>query len=574
MVKCETPEVAVGYLQKLRKLSIMENIDLNRGCQLHPENSSRTRRRRAPLPESTGVVLSLTCFSFLAFAGSDAHASPPADLDKYVTRAMQTFEPPGMAVAIVEGDKIYTRTYGVRKLGAPERVDEHTSFPIGSNTKAFTSTALAILVDRKAIAWDDRVAVRLPGFQMYDAYASHEMTIRDLLTHRSGLGLGEGDLLFTPTTNRSRADVVHALRFLQPATSFRSVFAYDNILYSVAGQLIEAVSGQSWETFVKKNIFGPVGMRDSAVNYEEQGPDRVAPHARTSQAVRGVGPLSVLTSGYEGGAAAPAGAIYSSAADMGRWLRVQLAAGDLGNGQQLFSEAAAKEIRTPQTVIPIEPAPPAVAAIQPNFQEYGLGFFIQDYRGYKVITHSGAILGGLSALVIVPEKNVAFAVMINSEDSGARWSVFYHLLDYYLGVPQIDWPAHFKEAFDKIHANALAAIQTKETMHPERGPSLPMGSYVGVYRDPWYGTATISKSGNGLRIRFDQTPGMEGALEHVQYDTFRTRWGDRDIEDAYVTFSLDPSGAISTVKMQAVSPTADFSFDYQDLHFVPSGPQP
>lgn len=552
----------------------MENIDLIRGCQMHLENSSRTRHRCVPPRASTSVVLSLTCFTAFSFAGTNAHATPPADLDKYAARAMQTFGAPGMAVAIVEGDKIDTRAYGIRKLGAPERVDAHTTFPIGSNTKAFTSTALAILVDRKAIAWDDRVAVRLPGFQMYDAYASHEMTIRDLLTHRSGLGLGEGDLLFTPTTTRSRADVVRALRFLQPATSFRSVFAYDNILYSVAGQLIEAVSGQSWETFVKNNIFGPVGMRDSAVSYDEQGPDRVAPHARTSQAVRGLGPLSVLTSGYEGGAAAPAGAIYSSAADMARWLRVQLAAGDLGNGQQLFSEAAAKEMRTPQTVIPIDPAPPAVAAIQPNFEQYGLGFFIQDYRGHKVITHSGAILGGLSALVLVPEKNVAFAVMINSEDSGARWSVFYHLLDYYLGVSPTDWTAHFKQAFDKIYANAQAALQTKEATHPQRGPSLPIESYAGVYRDPWYGTATISKSANGLRIRFDLTPGMEGALEHVQYDTFRTRWSDRDIEDAYVSFSLDPSGAISAVRMQAVSPTADFSFDYQDLHFVPNAPQP
>jgi CubicO group peptidase (beta-lactamase class C family) len=552
----------------------MENIDLVRGCQLLSEKNRRTPHRGSRLHGDIGLVSCLSWFAALAFAASAAQATPPADLDKYAVRAMQSFGPPGMAVAIVEGEKIYTRAYGVRKLDTPERVDEHTTFPIGSNTKAFTSSALAILVDRKSIAWDDRVADRLPGFQMYDAYASHEMTIRDLLTHRSGLGLGEGDLLFTPATRRSRADVVRALRFLQPATSFRSVFAYDNILYTVAGQLIEAVSGQSWETFVTKNIFGPVGMHDSAVSYAEQGPNHVAPHARTSQTVRGVGPLSVLTSGYEGGAAAPAGAIYSSAADMALWLRVQLREGALENGQRLFSGTAAKELRTPQTVIPIAPVPPAVAAIQPNFQEYSLGFFIQDYRGHKVITHSGAILGGLSALVIVPEKNVAFAVMINSEDSGARWSVFYHLLDSYLGLPPIDWPAQFRQAFDKIHADALAAVQPKEATHPERGPSLPMGSYVGVYRDPWYGTATISNAGNTLRIRFDETPGMEGALEHVQYDTFRTRWSDRDIEDAYVSFSLDPSGAISAVKLQPVSPTADFSFDYQDLHFVPDNPRP
>jgi hypothetical protein len=225
---------------------------------------------------------------------------------------------------------------------------------------------------------------------------------------------------------------------------------------------------------------------------------------------------------------------------------------------------------TPQTVVPIEAAPPEVASTQPNFQEYALGFYIEDYRGHKVVTHSGAIFGGLSALVIVPEKNVAFAVMINSEDGGARWSVFYHLLDHYLGLAPTDWPTQFKKAVDRIRGEAVqtASAQARE-MHTERGPSLSLAEYAGIYRDPWYGTATISKAGDGLRIRFDQTPGMEGALEHVQFDTFRTRWTDRGIEDAYVTFSLDPMGAIDAVKMQAVSPLADFSFDYQDLSFSP-----
>jgi CubicO group peptidase (beta-lactamase class C family) len=509
----------------------------------------------------------------LCLAASGALAAPPSDLDAYAVGAMNAFGAPGMAVAIVEGDTVYVRAYGVRKLGAPQKVDEHTTFPIGSNTKAFTAASLAILVDAGKLSWDDKVVDRLPGFAMYDPYATHEMTVRDLLTHRSGLGLGEGDLMFTPATTRSRADVVRALRFLKPATSFRSVFAYDNVLYPVAGELIEAVSGQSWEDFVRRQIFTPVGMTDAAVSYDGQGPDRVAPHARTSGAVRGVGPIGVLTSGYQGGAAAPAGAIYASAADMGKWLRVLLAHGALGPGRRLFSEAASKEMWTPQTLIlpPTLPAP--VALTSPNFQDYGLGFFIQDYRGHKIITHSGAILGGLSALVIVPEKNLALAVMINSEDSGARWSVFYHLLDHYLGLPSPDWPALYGESFDKIHADAeKSAAAGRGATHPERGPSLPVGAYAGVYRDPWYGDAAFTSTPGGLRLRFTRTPGMEGALEHVQYDTFRARWSDRDIEDAFVTFTLDPQGKVASIAMRPVSPTADFSFDYQDLHFVPAAP--
>jgi CubicO group peptidase (beta-lactamase class C family) len=486
---------------------------------------------------------------------------------------MHTFEAPGMAVAIVEGGRTYTRGYGVRKMGDAAEVDEHTTFPIGSNTKAFTSAALAILVDRGKLNWKDRVIDRLPGFEMYDAYASHEMTLLDLLTHRSGLGLGEGDLMFVPATTRSRADIVHALRYLQPATSFRSVFAYDNVLYTVAGQVIEAVSGERWEDFIRKEIFEPVGMRDSAVSYAGQGSDRVEPHARTSEAIRGMGPQRVLPAGHEGDAAAPAGSIYASAADMARWLRVQLSHGALEGEKRLFSEESSKEMWTPQTIVPIRPFPSAVAQIQPNFEDYALGFFIQDYRGHQIITHSGAVLGGLSALVIVPEKNVAFAVMINSEDSGARWSVFYHLLDYYLGLPPTDWSAQFKKALDSLHTtamNSLRAAQKEQSARSDRGPSLPLASYAGVYHDPWYGTATISSGDGGLRIRFDATPGMEGPLEHVQYDTFRTHWTDRDIEDAYVSFALDPGGSIDSVRLRAVSPAADFSFDYQDLHFIPA----
>ncbi len=501
-----------------------------------------------------------------------AYAAPPADLDAYANRAMQTFGAPGMAVAIVEGDKIDTRAYGIRKLGSPERVDVHTTFPIGSNTKAFTAAALAILVDDGKLRWDDRVGDRLPGFRMYDAYASHEMTVTDLLVHRSGLGLGEGDLMFVPDTNRTRAEFVDSIRYLKPATSFRSGFAYDNVLYAVAGQLLQAVSGQSWEAFVKQRIFEPLGMHDAAVDYDSQGANRVAAHARTSQSIRGTGPLSVLTSSHLSGPVAPAGSIYASADDMARWLRAQLAHGDLGGGKRLFSAAQSKMLWTPVTIVPITPAPAPIAAITPDFSEYALGFFIEDYRGHKIVTHSGAVLGGLSAVAIIPEKNVAFAVMINSEDSGARWAVFYHLLDYYLDLPPTDWIAGYKRALDEIHTQASKALQAQQSQtHPERGPSLPLKAYAGVYRDPWYGTMTISASGNGgaLRIRFDRSPGMEGALEHSQYDTFRTRWSDRDIEDAYLSFDLDPDGKIVAIRMKPVSPTADFSFDYQDLHFVP-----
>ncbi len=501
-----------------------------------------------------------------------AESTPPADLDAYAARAMKTFGAPGMAIAIVDGNKVTTRSYGVRKLGSPARVDAHTTFPIGSNTKAFTSTALAILVDEGKLHWNDRVVDRLPGFRMYDAYASQNMTITDLLVHRSGLSLGEGDLMVFPDTNRTRAELVHSIRYLKPATSFREGFAYDNVLYSAAGQLVQAVSGQPWEAFVKQHIFEPLGMRDAAVAYDAQGQDRAAAHARISGATRGMGPQAVLPTDGVTSPIAPAGAICASADDMARWLQVQLAQGDMGNGRRLFSAEQSRVLWTPVTIVPIRPAPKPIIATTPDFAEYALGFFITDYRGHKIITHSGGVLGGLSEVVIIPDKHVAFAAMINSEDGGALQAVFYHLLDHYLDAPSTDWIARYRQLVDQRHAIASKALQTQQTkMHPGSGPSLPLKAYTGIYRDPWYGTMTISDVQGKLRIRFDRSPGMEGALEHAQYDTFKTHWSDRDIEDAYVTFDLNPDGTIATVRMKPVSPTADFSWDYQDLHSVPAG---
>ncbi|MGH8146880.1 MAG: serine hydrolase [Rhodanobacteraceae bacterium] len=503
-------------------------------------------------------------------ARKTAAAPSPAGLDAYATRAMKAFGVPGMSIAIVDGDKIATHTYGIRKLGSPARVDAHTTFPIGSNTKAFTSTALAILVDEGKLHWNDRVVDRLTGFRMYDAYTSQNMTVTDLLVHRSGLSLGEGDLMFLPDTDRTRTELVHSIRYLKPATSFRKGFAYDNVLYSAAGQLLQAVSGQTWEAFVKQHIFAPLGMHDAAVDYQAQGPDRAAPHARISGAIRGMGPLKVLASDGVSDPIAPAGAICASADDMGRWLRVQLAQGEMDNGKRLFSTAQSKMLWTPVTVVPIRPAPKPIATTTPDFAEYALGFFVRDYRGHKIITHAGGVLGGLSEVVIIPDKHVAFAVMINSEDSGALLAVFYHLLDHYLDVPPTDWIARYRQVVDQHHAKALQALQKqKMQMHPGRGPSLPLDAYAGVYRDPWYGTMTISNMQGKLRIRFDRSPGMQGALEHAQFDTFRTRWGDRDIEDAYVTFDLNPDGSIADIRMKPISPNADFSWDYQDLHFEP-----
>jgi hypothetical protein len=244
------------------------------------------------------------------------------------------------------------------------------------------------------------------------------------------------------------------------------------------------------------------------------------------------------------------------------------------DGQRIFSADAAQALWTPQTLIPIGPAPAAIALAAPQFSAYALGLEVTDYRGHKIVTHLGGVLGAISAVVIIPERQVAFAILLNSEDAGTLFAMREHLLDMALGLDSPDWIAAYQQVLAARYVKATQALQAAtQPARTAAGPSLPLAAYAGVYRDPWYGTVTISAPANGkaggLRIRFDRSPGMQGALEHTQYDSFRTRFQTPGLEDAYVTFALTPRGAIERMTMQAVSPLADFSYDYQDLRFTP-----
>jgi CubicO group peptidase (beta-lactamase class C family) len=525
------------------------------------------------MPRLSSVVAATA----LLLVSGAAQAAPPKDLDAYVNRAIKTFGAPGMAVAVVEdGKTVVTRGYGVRKLGEPGLVDEHTVFPIGSNTKAFTSAALAILIDEGKLAWDDKVVSHLPGFQMYDPYVTGEMTVTDLLVHRSGLGLGEGDLMFYPPTTFTRQEIVERLRYLKPATSFRSAFAYDNMLFIAAGQLVAHTAGESWDDFMRQRVFKPLGMPDATATSGELAPgaNRGWPHIRTGGEVRGLGEQQPMPHVELIDNAGPAGSINASAVDMSKWLQVQLSRGVMPNGQRLFNAEQAAAMWTPQTLIPTRPLPGALAPASEQFSAYALGWFVRDWRGHKVYTHDGGVPGGVSTVMVIPEKHVAFAVMTNSEEIGALHSVDDYLLDHYFGEPQTDWTTLYKQAIDAAAARGVAFMKAQPAGQAEGPPaSLPIGKFAGVYRDPWYGTVTITPQGQGLAISFDRTPTMKGTLEHVAYDTFRTRFTDKAIEDAYVTFTLAPDGSIATVKMKAISPLADFSFDYQDLSFTPDKAQ-
>src|ERR1700731_652865 len=242
------------------------------------------------------AVISAILLILLHQQTANGDTAPPPDLDNYIARAMKVFDVPGLSIAIVkDGKVVLTKGYGVRKMGEATLVDENTLFGIGSNTKAFTSAALAILVDAGKISWDDKVYERLKGFQMYDPYVSHEMTIRDLLTHRSGMGLGEGDLLFWPHTTFTRDDIIYRLRFMKPDSSFRSHYAYDNLMYIAAGQIIPAVTGKSWEDYIREKILLPLGMKTTNLSTTafKPGDDYASPHSKVDGKLQSI-PFQVL----------------------------------------------------------------------------------------------------------------------------------------------------------------------------------------------------------------------------------------------------------------------------------------
>jgi CubicO group peptidase (beta-lactamase class C family) len=498
-----------------------------------------------------------------ALAGQD----PPRNLDRTVERVLRAFEVPGLALTIVkDGRVVVARGYGVKTLGQPDQVDSQTLFGIASNTKAFTATALGILVERGLLEWDAPVIRYLPWFAMWDPWVTQHLTIRDLLVHRSGLGLGAGDLLWWPPSTYNRKEISYRLRYIEPATSFRSAYAYDNVLYTVAGEVIEAVSGKTWEEFVQTEVLDRVGMRTSNVRHSaaEHGGNVATTHARVDGAVRVIKPFASDNTN-------PAGGINANADDMARWLIVQLDSGRIGDEGRLFSERTARQLWN--IVVPRDPGmpPPELAPLRAGFLGYALGLNVRDYRGQKLVTHTGGLPGYVSRVTFLPDVKLGIAVLTNMESGAAFEALTWTVVDHYLEAPAFDWVT----AYTTLERRAAAATGDEEaTTAAARDttsrPSLPLDRYAATYRDAWYGDIEIRLDAGRLVMQFGKTPSLVGDLEHWQYDTFVVRWRDRELRaDAFVTFALNPDGSIREARMEAVSPETDFSFDFQDLLLKP-----
>ncbi len=495
---------------------------------------------------------------------------PPPGLDGYIQRVMQTFTVPGLSVAIVQDGKvILAKGYGVRRMGDRAPVDARTRFGIASNTKLFTATAIALLVEEGKVEWDKPVIDYLPAFAMSDPYVTRELTVRDLLVHRSGLGLGAGDLLWWPPSTYNRKEIARRIRYIPLATSFRSAYAYDNVLYLVAGELIEAVSGKSWEEFVRSRILAKVGMSDTEVRHSgaTAGGNVAGTHAEVNDTVRPVAPFTSDNTN-------PAGGIMSGAVDMAKWMIVQLDSGRVADGSRLFTPASTRQLWREVTPTPIGSVPPGMSAVshlQARMSGYALGLSVRDYRGRILLQHTGGLPGYLSKVAMIPELRLGVAVLTNQESGAAYESIVYHVLDHYLNVRPPDYPAVFKTLNDRRRAK-LQEAESKASAGRDSlsGPSLPLAKYAGTYRDPWYGDVVIAGEGRGLAIRFKHTPSLVGDLVHWQHDTFLARWRDRELRaDAYATFTLKPDGSVEQLRMVPASDAVDFSFDFQDLTLQP-----
>jgi CubicO group peptidase (beta-lactamase class C family) len=515
------------------------------------------------------LTRALFAFWLAAVSALAAGALPPG-LDGWVARAMRQFEVPGMAISIVkDGEMAFAKGYGVRKLGEPAPVNAHTLFGIASNTKAFTAAAVAILVDEGKLKWDDPVQKHLPGFQLYDPWVTRELTVRDTLCHRSGLGLGAGDLLFWPDTDVTREQVLAAARFIRPASSLRSRYAYNNLMFVVAGEVVAAVGGKPWDDFVRERIFTPLGMTETRIGPAGQAPDAnaAAPHSR---GWRLEGTLEPIPGTRDETWAAAAG-IRSNVTDLSRWVLAQLAGGDMGAGRRLFSAGASREMWAPQIHQSIRPMTGALEPLTPRFSAYGLGWSLRDYHGRKMVSHGGALTGMVSTVVMLPEEKLGVIVLTNQEESGAFNAVAHRVLDHYLGRPETDWIAAYEQSRKDLLARAGESERKQAAArHAASKPSLAPSSYAARYEDAWYGAVDIREEAGKLVLSMTRTPAMTGDLSHWQYDTFLVRWRDKTVPDALITFTLNARGEIAQASMEAVSQLADFSFDYQDLLLKPA----
>ncbi|MBM4161485.1 MAG: serine hydrolase [Ignavibacteria bacterium] len=477
---------------------------------------------------------------FLFAQSALSQQEPFSGLDGYIVKALQDWETPGLAIAIVKNDAvIFAKGYGVRKMGGKDAVTPRTIFAVASTTKAMTVACLGMLVDQGKIKWDDPVSKYLPKFQLHDPYVTRELTVRDLLCHRSGLG--RGDALWYRSAY-SREEVLQRIRLLEPGWSFRSRYGYQNIMFIAAGEIIPSVTDTSWDNFMKERLFTPLGMSRSSTSVKAlQNLDDVAtPHARLNGVMQ-----PVRWPNFDNVGAA--GSVNSCVLDMAQWIRMNLGNG-VYEGKKILSADVIKEIQTPQIVTRLDSLN---LALRPSthFSAYGLGWGLIDYHGRKIIHHTGSLDGMRTRVVLVPEEKLGFVIIFNSSNTSLHEALGYRILDHYLGAPARDWSA---ELLKNVQEEREKADGREKKRNDERvkdtKPLLPSGAFAGQYENEMYGTATVAEKNGKLTLSF--YPGYEGEMNHWHYDTFQVVWQDRSLGKDFITFTLDIDGKPNLLKWE------------------------
>jgi CubicO group peptidase (beta-lactamase class C family) len=473
------------------------------------------------------------------------HAQQPADpakqLDTYTAQAVKDWGPVGLAISVVkDGRVVFAKGYGVRELGKPEPVDSATLFAIGSTTKAMTAAAIGMLVDEGKVRWDAPVTTYLPGFQLRDPYATREVTVRDLLTHRAGLP--NADFLWYGASNTT-AEILRRVRFVEPAYSLRSSFIYQNIMYAAAGQVIANVSGMPWEEFVRTRLFAPLHMdRTVPLLSRAASVSNVAsPHDRIDDTLRVIANASVDP-------VASAGSVWSSVSDMAKWMRFMLDSGRV-DGKRLLKPETFAELLKPQTMVPPGQFYPSARLTRPHWMTYALGWFQQDYDGRAISFHTGSIDGMVAIVGLVPDERLGVYVLANTDHAELRHALMLKAFDLWgpARTKPRDWSTELRSLYGQQQTQAVAATKAAEAKRVTgTKPSLPIARYTGVYADSLYGEVTVRTAGDRLRVRIGT---LEGTLEHWQFDTFRVRWDQAWVGANLVTFVLDSEGAPSRLEI-------------------------